>query len=94
MWFQRLCTRGVSLAPFRTFLGTSGEGAILKHVYTAATETIPCDAVVYAYTRKSDDTLYHELKARHVDVRRAGDCVAPRSALFAVHDGFEVGTAL
>ena len=38
--------------------------------------------------------LYHELRARGVDVQRVGDCVAPRRAHAAVIDGERVGAAI
>jgi 2,4-dienoyl-CoA reductase (NADPH2) len=38
--------------------------------------------------------LYQDLKSAGVDVRRVGDCVAPRRAHAAVIDGERVGAAI
>ena len=94
MWFRRLGKLGVTLAPFRRLIGASAEGAQIKHLHSDAVEWLKCDAIVYAYARRANDSLYKELKQAKVNVRAAGDCLAPRSAMFAVNDGFEAASAI
>lgn len=94
MWFRRICTRGVSLHPFRSLLRVAPGVAEVRFDFSGSIEQLPCDAVVYAYTRRADDDLYHALKRTDLDVRRIGDCLAPRAATFAVRDGFEAAAAL
>ena len=94
MWFRRLGKLGVTLAPFSRIVGASSAGAQVKRLHTDSVEWLACDAIVYAYARRANDALYRELKQAGVNVRAAGDCLAPRSAMFAVNDGFEAGSAI
>jgi 2,4-dienoyl-CoA reductase (NADPH2) len=54
-------------------------------------ESIPADAVVLALGANSDNTLYNEAKSKFSEVYAVGDCVKPRKALEAIHEGFDVG---
>ena len=94
MWYRRLATRGVTLAPFRALAGAGPTGARLRHVHSGAMESVACEAIVCVLSRKARTGLYTALKARGADVRRIGDCLAPRTLVYAVHDGFETAAAL
>jgi len=99
MWLKRLCTRGVTLHPFRSLKEVTPVDAVLSYGHTGDIERVACDAVVYAQARRADDALYHAVREAasrdgRTRVLRAGDCVAPRSAMFAVHDGFEIGCSI
>jgi 2,4-dienoyl-CoA reductase (NADPH2) len=52
------------------------------------------DWVVLAVPSTPADALFHELRARGVEVERVGDAVAPRRAHAAVIDGERVGAAI
>ena len=53
------------------------------------------DAVVTAWHGVADDGLFHELaRSNSYEVHAVGDCLAPRSAIAAIWDGFRVGAAV
>jgi len=68
--------------------------AILRSTLGGPAETLPVDTVVLSMLRTSDDSLYHQLKARGQPVRRIGDCVAPREVDDAVLEGFREAQAI
>jgi hypothetical protein len=51
-------------------------------------QSIAADTVVLAMLRTSEDTLFHQLKAHGLAVRRIVDCVAPREVYDAALEGF------
>jgi 2,4-dienoyl-CoA reductase (NADPH2) len=54
-------------------------------------ESIPADAVVIALGANADNKLYGEAKGKFTELYSVGDCVKPRKALEAIHEGFDVG---
>jgi hypothetical protein len=42
----------------------------------------------------AQDALHHALRGRVPDLRMAGDCVAPRTALEAAYEGHALGREL
>ncbi|MFF4354977.1 mycofactocin system FadH/OYE family oxidoreductase 2 [Streptomyces sp. NPDC001530] len=66
---------------------------ILTHT-TGETRPMRADWVVCATHQVPEDTLWHALKGAPFDVRRVGDCVAPRRAHAAVIEGHRIGAAL
>jgi 2,4-dienoyl-CoA reductase (NADPH2) len=68
----------------RSLLRSVREGeALLEHVWTGEQRRVPCRSVVDCGHRLPDDRL----ASARVDLARAGDCVAPRTALEAVLEG-------
>ena len=68
----------------RSLLRSAIDGsALLEHVWTGEQRQVGCRSVVDCGHRLPDDGLGGTRR----DVRRAGDCVAPRSALEAVLEG-------
>jgi hypothetical protein len=51
-------------------------------------------ALVYDVGGRANDTLFHELTARRVNVVRVGDCVAPRGMQDAWREGFEAARSI
>ena len=49
------------------------------------------DAIVLAIGYKANETLYNSLKGKVPEIYAIGDCVRPRKAFEAIHEGFEVG---
>ena len=49
------------------------------------------ETVVFASMKKSDDALYHALKAKVSELHRIGDCGQPRLVMEAIWQGFTVG---
>jgi hypothetical protein len=55
---------------------------------------IATDSPIDATCNRSEDSLFHELHARGIDVRAIGDCVAPRYASNAIFEGRRLGLSL
>ncbi|MGD9535865.1 MAG: FAD-dependent oxidoreductase [Alphaproteobacteria bacterium] len=64
----------------------------LFNVHHEESETVlPADWIVMATGRRSEDSLYHALKAKGVPVEAIGDAVAPRYTYEAVYEGHRAG---
>jgi hypothetical protein len=76
-----------------TVLSVEAGGLRLRHRFGTAEEELAADCVVLADHELPDDALYHGLVGalHRVEVRRVGDCVAPRRVLHAVLEGSQVG---
>jgi hypothetical protein len=59
-----------------------------------AEAVLPADWIVMATGRRSEDALYHALKAKGVPVEAIGDAVAPRYTYEAVYEGHRAGRRL
>lgn len=67
-------------------------GSVALHNTLANVEfTTAADTVVLAMGSVPDDRLFGELRDRHPDVRRAGDCVTPRRVGLAIYEGHIAG---
>jgi pyruvate/2-oxoglutarate dehydrogenase complex dihydrolipoamide dehydrogenase (E3) component len=69
----------------------TGDQATLVDLLTGRETKIPCDTLVSSFGGTADDHLYFELKGTVGDLRRIGDCVAPRTADTAIYDGAKIG---
>jgi hypothetical protein len=75
--------------------GIEGDRVALFNLYTGAQDTIDdVDTVVLATGPTANDELYHALKGQFADVRRIGDCVAPRKLDHAIYEGELAGREL
>ena len=54
-------------------------------------EVLAADSLVFSLGLAPVQDLYQELKAHFPQVYAAGDCVTPRKALQAIHEGFRAG---
>jgi 2,4-dienoyl-CoA reductase (NADPH2) len=52
---------------------------------------IVSDTVVVALGYQSNDELYHNIRNSYREVYRIGDCIKPRTAMEAIHEGYEIG---
>ncbi|MGH2475934.1 MAG: FAD-dependent oxidoreductase, partial [Candidatus Limnocylindrales bacterium] len=75
-------------------LGWDGAAATIRSTLTGAIEQLAADAVVIAETPAAETTLAAELDALGVPFHEIGDCVAPRRASLAIHDGRELALRL
>jgi len=66
----------------------------LRSALSGAPEHIAADTVVLCMMRESEAGLYQQLKARGLQVRQVGDCVAPREVDDAVLEGFREAHAI
>lgn len=55
---------------------------------------LPVETLVIAVGARSNNHLYEDLNAAGFNVKRVGDCVAPRRIIDAVHEGFNLGKNL
>jgi hypothetical protein len=90
----RVVAAGVRLhtAPFVERIG-AGE-VELRSALGGAPQVMAADTVVLSMMREREDSLYQQLKARGMAVRRIGDAVAPREVDDAVLEGFREGLAV
>ncbi|MGE0330291.1 MAG: FAD-dependent oxidoreductase [Ramlibacter sp.] len=90
----RVTAAGVALRT-STFVERIDAGQVQLHsAVGGAPEVMAADTVILSMMRQSDDSLYHQLKALGVPVRRIGDAVAPREVDDAVLEGFREGHAV
>lgn len=68
-----------------------GDRVAGMELLTGAEFEIPCDTLVSSFGGIADDALYLSLRGRVADLRRIGDCVAPRTADTAFFDGGTAG---
>ncbi len=64
-----------------------GDGATLRSLLDGTTWREPADSLVMATTNVADTTLHDALAGRGLELHTIGDCVAPRLAAFAFHEG-------
>ncbi|MDB5860465.1 MAG: hypothetical protein JWQ76_4154, partial [Ramlibacter sp.] len=90
----RVAAAGIALRSSTSVERITPGQATLRSTLGGPTEALAADTVVLAMLRTSDDSLYHQLKARGLPVRRIGDCVAPREVDDAVLEGFREAQAI
>lgn len=67
---------------------------VLSDVWGRGTRELGAETVVLSMLRRSDDALFQMLSADGLDVRRVGDCIAPREVDDAMLEGVREGHAL
>jgi 2,4-dienoyl-CoA reductase (NADPH2) len=92
-WYREAAAIGVELRPLTVVLGLAPGALRLRHRFGTAEEELAADCVVLADHELPDDSLYRELAGAlpGIEVRRVGDCVAPRRVLHAVLEGGQAG---
>ena len=93
-WNMRAATKRIAQNTDLVPMGLEGNNLSLLHHPSGRMEQREVDWVVTAAPWQASDGLYFALRQEGVDVRRAGDCVAPRRAHAAVVEGSRVGAAL
>ncbi len=63
----------------------------IRNVFTEKDREIPADTLVTSYWRWSETALYEALKGKVGDLRKIGDCVAPRRVINAIYEGYKAG---
>lgn len=62
-----------------------------QHLLTMAPKEFICDTLVLSFWRQANAQLYKALKGKVKNLRRVGDCVAPRYIPEAVYEGYMAG---
>ena len=93
---MRAAAKGIAQSTDRVVMGLEPGAALLLHHPTGVMERRLVDWVVMAGPPAPEDRLYRELRAGapELEVRRVGDCVAPRRAHAAVVEGDRAGSSL
>jgi hypothetical protein len=93
--YGRLLGKGLEYRLNAWASGIEGNRVALFNLYTGAPDAIDdVDTVVLATGPTANDELYLALKGRLADVRRIGDCVAPRKLDHAIYEGELAGREL
>ncbi len=92
---KRLAEKGVKPMVNAEITEIAGNTVIFKDTATGAEKRMEgVDTVVWLLCEKANDDLYFQLKGQFPDVRRIGDCAAPRFVEYAIWEGEEVGRGL
>ena len=92
---QRLLTKGVTFTPDFAVIEIRGTEINGFNVYSNEWKVFEgYDTIVLAMGNDVEDSLYWALKGRVRELYRIGDCVAPRKADMAIHEGYTVGKRL
>jgi NADPH-dependent 2,4-dienoyl-CoA reductase/sulfur reductase-like enzyme len=68
---------------------------VWRNVFTGREQEIPeVDLFLWSTPRLADDALAAPLRDAGIDVRLAGDCMAPRNLFCAIHEGEAAGMAV
>ncbi len=92
---QRLMQKGATFTPDFAVMEIRGTDVHGFNVYSNEWKTFSgFDTVVTAMGNRVNDSLYLALKGRVRELRRIGDCVAPRKVDMAIHEGYVAGRKL
>ncbi len=92
--YPRVLDAGVAIVTSSYVDRIEPRAIVLSDVWGRGTRELPADTVVLSMLRSSDDALFQALSADGLDVRRVGDCVAPREVDDAMLEGVREGFAL
>jgi mycofactocin system FadH/OYE family oxidoreductase 2 len=95
-WYRDAAALGIELRPMTVVLEVDAGLLRLRHRFGPATDELEADCLVLADHELPDDALFRSLAGAlpGVEVRRAGDCVAPRRVLHAVLEGGRVARGI
>lgn len=93
--YQRVLGKGVVFSPCTFIKEIDGPTVVATHVVTQEERRIEgVNTVVLVTGNQPEEGLYFALKGKVKELHRVGDCVAPRRADRAIHDGYRVGRSL
>jgi hypothetical protein len=92
-WYRDAASLGITLRPLTTVLEITGDSVLMRHRFGAIEDRLQGDCVVLADYELPEDALYRKLSAAlpGLDVRRVGDCLAPRRVVHAILEGARAG---
>ncbi len=92
--YPRVLAAGVEIVTSSHVDHIESGRVVLSAVWEQRTRELEADTVVLAMMRWSDDVLYRQLSGGSFEVRRLGDCVAPREVDDALLEGVREGYAI
>ncbi len=91
-YYIRVKSKGVVFSTCTALKEISGRTLVAFDIHTNAERRIEgVDTVVLAAFNQANNRLYSDLKGKVKDLYAVGDCLAPRKALDAIYDGYNVG---
>jgi NADH dehydrogenase FAD-containing subunit len=81
---KQLGVETITDAAIRAWRGTS---ALLVDLRDGSTRELAADTLVHATCNRANDSLSAGLAGDRLEVHSIGDCVAPRLASMAIHEG-------
>jgi hypothetical protein len=92
---RRLYEAGVEIVYAAEPLNLRDGVLVWRNVFTERTQEIPEVALfLWSTPRVADDAIVAPLREAGLDVRLAGDCMAPRDLFCAIHEGEAAGMAV
>ena len=87
--WPRLRKKGIVFTTTTALKKISGRTLTVSDVFTEEERTIDgIDTVVMSTGYRANDSLYHALRGEITELYGVGDCLAPRRALDAIHEGY------
>jgi NADPH-dependent 2,4-dienoyl-CoA reductase/sulfur reductase-like enzyme len=92
---MRVRNKGVIFTPNTILKEISEKTVVVIDAFTHKERNIEeVDTVVLSTGNRADNQLYNSLKGKVKELYAAGDCVAPRKAIDAIYEGYNVGRIL
>ncbi len=89
---KRLAGLGVQFRVEHCLSAWHGNGATIRNMLTGDEETLPASALIMATTNRAFDPFSQTIGDK--TMHRIGDCLAPRLAAYAFHEGRKMALAL
>lgn len=94
-FYIRMRTKGVVFSPNTVLREISGKAVLVLDIYANRERRIEgIYTVVLATGNRANNQLYRSLKGKVKELHAVGDCVAPRKALEAIYEGYNLGKVL
>jgi mycofactocin system FadH/OYE family oxidoreductase 2 len=94
-FYIRMRAKGVVFSPNTALMEVSGKTVVVLDIFAQAARKIEgVDTVVLAMGNRANNQVYRELKGKVKELHAVGDCVAPRKAIDAIYDGYNLGRKL
>lgn len=92
--YPRIVDAGVKVRPYSYIVRVDDSDVLVASVWGEPPVTVAADTVVLAINRTANAALFSELDADGGDVRRIGDCLAPREVDHALFEAVREGHAI
>lgn len=94
-YYFRVRTKGVEFTPSTAVKEISGTTVVALDIFANKERRIEgVDTVVLVTANRTNDELYRSLKGNVKELHAIGDCVAPRKAIDAIYEGYNLGRLL